>query len=226
MVVLFMLLSTCSKREVYMIKDDLILGDKNYLVMDKMNIDGIMQLIRNANEESGRTTAWDFKYSKSFMKLEDHSDELLDIGIELLESDELDYYEKQVIAYAIHLVEFEKLKYFMRDLAISFSAGKIDENIVEHCFFPFNNWSYIITKNYKDQVIKEALKICIKSNKISPRLKDRFQIVLKGTAWKNVREHLIMVRLALGWDKKLDMQDIIPAKYGIRKANESREVKR
>ena len=218
---LLILFLGCFKKEFVSIMEyHGVLLDEDRVAVTNMDIDEMIKLIKKANKESGQTTPWDYKYSESFLELEKRSNELLDIGIRLLESDELDFYEKQTIVYAIHLVEFEKLKYFLKDLAISFSNGKVDENIVDHCFFPKSNWSHVVIKNFRDPIIKEAFSICIKSGRISPSLKNYIQLALRGRLWKNVKKHLIDVRLNLGWDKNLDMQDIVPAKYGgIRKIN-------
>jgi hypothetical protein len=172
--------------------------------------DKLIELVKNASQEKRYTIAWDYKYSESFVELEKHSYELLDITLELLENDGLNSTQKGIVIYAIQNIEFEKFKYFLRDLAISYSEGKIDENLVDHCFFPRDDWSHLVIRNYKDPIIREALKICAKSDRIGPYFRNFIRLVLRGKVWEKVRNKIIEQRLY----ENLDIKDLGPPPFG------------
>jgi len=196
--IFFISLFSCSEKIPISLDGGSTIWDRNEkdAILDggKMNNkDIIIKLIRNVPQEVGLTIVWDFKSSNSFLELEECSSNLLDIAIELLESDELNSIEKQIITYAIQDVDFGKFKFFLRDLAISFVNGKIDECFVSYCFFP-EDWSYRVIENYKDPIIREAFNICLKSSRTSSSLKRYIKLAKRGKLWKNVQEHLIMVQ--------------------------------
>ena len=158
---------------------------KSDVMVDK---DRFVELIKNVQHEAKLTIVWDFKNSKSFLEIENCSNELIYIALDLLEMDELSLVEKQIVVYAIQNVELDIFKYFLLDLAISFNNEKIDEYLIDHCFFPRDGWSYQVIENYNNPMIKRALKTCIKSNKINSNLRENMQLVLKGKTWKEIKK--------------------------------------
>jgi len=154
------------------------------------NNEVILELIKNVPNEISITIVWDYKYSNSFIKLEEYSYKLLGFAINLFENDELNLNEKQIIAYAIQNVEIGIYKYFLKDLAISFNNGNIEEYLVDHCLFPRDNWGHMVIKYYRDPIIREALNIILESNESSPQLKNLVQLTLKGTLWQNMRANI------------------------------------
>jgi len=185
---------------------------KNNAIADgeKMNNkEELKILIKNVPQEVKGTTVWDFKYSESFLKLEEYSYELLEVALELLKSDELDLQEKEIIVYVVQNVDLERLKYFFRDLAICLKDGKIDEYLVDICILPRDNWSYVLMRNYKDPVIREAFNICLKCDKINPDFKDLIQLAKCGELWSIVREQIIEIRK----EKGLAIDDLGPPPF-------------
>lgn len=148
----------------------------------------IIELAKRVRDEISVTISWDLKSSESFLEMEKYSYQILSNIIEILEDKELSADYKWVIIYSIQDVEFKYLKYILRDIAISFRDGKIDEELVIHCFFP-DGWNYNVIQNYKDPIIREALKACLKSNIISTDFKDGIKSVLRGTAWREIKKY-------------------------------------
>ena len=146
-------------------------------------------LIKNVSKEVSLTTTWELKYSKSFLELEENSNELFIKSLRLLEGDKLSLVEKQIIIFAIQNIDFSEYKYFLRDLAKSYKNGKIDECIVECSFYP-DGWNNRIIKNYKDPIIKEALSICLNNNQISNNFKKMIKKTLNGNLWKNYQKRI------------------------------------
>jgi hypothetical protein len=182
-------LLACSKRD-----DEMAIKNEMCILMEPsgdVNVKKIKVLAKDVNKETSITVIWDLNYSESFLELEKYSYQILANIVELLEDDELNGDDKFVLAYAMQNVEFKYLKYYLRDIAISYKNGKIDEDIVGHCFFPEDDWNYVVIQYYKDPIIRESLKICLSNNKIDPFFKEEIRVVLKGKAWRIVKKRVV-----------------------------------
>jgi len=146
----------------------------------------LIELIKNVPQEVGLTIALDLKYSESFIKLENYSYELLFFAIELFESDDLCLNEKFIISFIVQKAEFDIFKYLLRDLAISFRNGKIDEEIIIWILFP-EDFNYYIINNYNDVIVRESLNLILRSNKSSSDLKYAIRLLLDGTLFREMQ---------------------------------------
>jgi len=100
---------------------------------------------------------WYLKQTESFLVLEEHSDELLDYALDFFQDETLTDSEKSVIAYVLLGVDFEKYKYFLRDLVLYLiNGGSVDSFLVGFCIYP-GYPELGIRGNFEDPVIKEAV---------------------------------------------------------------------
>lgn len=106
------------------------------------------------------------KRTESFLELEKYSDELLEYALYLFQDEILTSDEKKIVAYVLINTNFNKYKYFLLDLAPLFVEEKIDEYLGRFCFFP-GTVGNRASSNLYDPVIREALEIYIKSDKIT-----------------------------------------------------------
>ena len=119
--------------------------------------------------------------SESFLELEKHSNELLEYALELFQDKTLTSREQWIAGYALLSADFEKYKYFLRDVAILFIDGRMDDLIVGFLFFP-GEPDVNGARNLQDPIIREALEIYIKSNEVSAALRASIIDDLKRTA--------------------------------------------
>ena len=108
------------------------------------------------------------KKTESFLELEKHSDELLDYALDLLQDKNLTLRNRITLGYVLLGVDFEKYKYFLRDAAVLFVEGKIDDRVAGFLFFPGEE-GFGAERNLRDPVIRGALEIYIKSDKVDDR---------------------------------------------------------
>jgi hypothetical protein len=119
----------------------------------------LLELIKEVPypDEPEQWIHWYLKQTESFLVLEEHSDELLDYALDFFQDETLTDSEKSVIAYVLLGVDFEKYKYFLRDLVLClFSGGNMDSFLVGFCIYP-GNPDLGIRGNFEDPVIKEAV---------------------------------------------------------------------
>ena len=177
-------LSHCSREELKH-TDLRLMGLEYDQSVDK---DTLILLIRNAPQEVNLSpTPSSLWFSPSFLELERLSHELLAVAIELLESGEFTEYEKFAILYATLNVDFDIRKYFVRNLAITFRNGKIDELLMfRGGFFPLPG-IYHLMENYKDPVLREALGIILRTRGISSAMREAAQLILSGEYLRRLR---------------------------------------
>jgi hypothetical protein len=166
----------------------------------KMN--QIIELIKIAEEKSS-PDIWYTINSESFIELERHSNELLNIAIELIEGNDLSFNEKAMVVCVIRNVKFEKKKQFLHELAESYCNNEkvntlSDEDydfLVTSCFFPLewdymepDYWDYTILENYEDPLIQEAFRIVLKSDRIAPAFRAFCEKILDGSMLEMLSE--------------------------------------
>jgi len=131
------------------------LADENYL----SKRDELLELVKEVPypDQPEQWVHWYLKQRGSFLVLEEHSDELLDYALDFFQDETLKYNEKKVVAYVLIGVDFEKYKYFLRDLVLCLSnGGNVDSILVGFCVYP-GNPDLGIRRNFEDPVIKEAV---------------------------------------------------------------------
>jgi len=131
------------------------LADENYL--SKRN--ELLELIKEVPypDEPEQWIHWYLKQTESFLLLEEYSDELLDYALDFFQDETLTDSEKSVIAYVLLGVDFEKYKYFLRDLVLCLlNGGNVDSFLVGFSIYP-GNPDLGIRGNFEDPVIKEAV---------------------------------------------------------------------
>jgi len=131
------------------------LADENYL----SKRDELLELVKEVPypNQPEQWVHWYLKQTESFLVLEEHSNELLDYALDFFQDETLTDSENSVIAYVLLGVDFEKYKYFLRDLVLCLSnGGNVDSFLVGFCVYP-GNPDLGIRGNFEDPVIKEAV---------------------------------------------------------------------
>jgi len=162
--IIFIFLSSCVKKDNLRTEEKqkdstemsmTNLADENY--SSKRN--ELLELVKKVPypDEPEQIIHWKLKQKESFLLLEEHSDELLDYALDFFQDETLTYSEKKVIAYVLLGVDFEKYKYFLRDLVFCFlNGGNLDDNLVGFCIYP-GYPELGIRGNFEDPVIKEVV---------------------------------------------------------------------
>jgi len=131
------------------------LADESYL--SKRN--ELLELIKEVPypDQPEQWIHWYLKQTESFLVLEEYSNELLDYALDFFQDETLTDSEKSVITYVLLGVDFEKYKYFLRDLVFCLvNGGNVDRFLVGFCIYP-GNPDLGIRGNFEDPVIKEAV---------------------------------------------------------------------
>lgn len=129
--------------------------DENYL--NRRN--ELLEIIKKVPypDQPEQIILWYLKQTEAFLVLEELSDELLDYALDFFQDGTLTYNEKKVVAYVLIGVEFEKYKYFLRDLTSCFlNGGNLNADLVGFCIYS-GHQELGIRGNFQDPVIKEVL---------------------------------------------------------------------
>jgi hypothetical protein len=150
--------------------------NENYLQWKE----GFIELIRKVPfpNEPAHYGIRTLKGTESFLELEKYSDELLKYALDLFQDGTVTFEEREIVAYVLLGTDFDKYKYFLRDLAPLFVEGKIDDGLAGFCFYP-GIQGYGAYRNIKnpdndpiiDPVIREALEIYTKSDTVDAETK-------------------------------------------------------
>jgi hypothetical protein len=150
-----------------------------FIYGQKTDKNEFIELIKNVPKETNLTIIWDLKYSESFLRLENLSDDLSIIAVDLLKGNELDDLEKDIVIYALQNIPIEKYKYFLLKLSENYIEGSIMDHFVDVSLFP-RGWRNDVIDNYKDTIIIEVFQNCLKQKKINHQLRTRIKSVMSG----------------------------------------------
>ena len=148
----------------------------------------LTELLEKAEKDLYNYAApWELMESEFCKDIKEISNIYLQECILILEDINISVLKKHILVNILNWeVDFTWYKKFLYELSKEYERNKIDDEIIIDSFI--NSYSnYIIVKNYKDKIIKNAIDTCLSKKNITSNMKSFFTDLKTGATWRNYR---------------------------------------
>ena len=138
---------------------------------------------------------WELMEPESCRDIKRKSDTSLHECVLILEDANISILRKHILINILNWgMDFIWYKEFLYSLSKEYEKGKIDDEIIIDSFINIHS-GHIIAKNYKDQMIKDSINICL-SKKGNPNNMVNFFADLKnGKIWRNYQWQIFLKKI-------------------------------